>query len=261
MAIVQYKKSEGAAQPIERDGRRAGPWSQRRGRGAARGHARREEGGRGRPLSEGAPAPRPIAAQGRRRRPAQGRAPAAGLAAAGPAGAAIGRWRSKAGLARGGDWLRGRSASPGPGRREGGKGGGRARGDAAAADTRGTRAGGARGPGRHRRQRHRDGGGGDGSSSLAAPAAAPSLAPAAPPQSPPSARPCPPRRMAAAGAAAAPALYACTKCNQRYPFEELSQGQQLCKVRRRRRWRGGPGRGCWRGGGRGRSAGRGPAGQ
>lgn len=26
------------------------------------------------------------------------------------------------------------------------------------------------------------------------------------------------------------ALYACTKCNQRYPFEELSQGQQLCKV-------------------------------
>ncbi|KAG9351422.1 hypothetical protein JZ751_022672 [Albula glossodonta] len=25
------------------------------------------------------------------------------------------------------------------------------------------------------------------------------------------------------------ALYACTKCNQRYPFEELSQGQQLCK--------------------------------
>ncbi|XP_072557113.1 protein FAM76B-like isoform X1 [Paramormyrops kingsleyae] len=28
---------------------------------------------------------------------------------------------------------------------------------------------------------------------------------------------------------ATPALYACTKCNQRYPFEELSQGQQLCK--------------------------------
>jgi len=27
------------------------------------------------------------------------------------------------------------------------------------------------------------------------------------------------------------ALYACTKCNQRFPFEELSQGQQLCKVR------------------------------
>ncbi|CAI5773356.1 Protein FAM76B [Podarcis lilfordi] len=32
-----------------------------------------------------------------------------------------------------------------------------------------------------------------------------------------------------AAVAAAPALYACTKCNQRYPFEELSQGQQLCK--------------------------------
>lgn len=30
---------------------------------------------------------------------------------------------------------------------------------------------------------------------------------------------------------AASALYACTKCTQRYPFEELSQGQQLCKVR------------------------------
>ncbi|XP_018590232.1 protein FAM76B isoform X1 [Scleropages formosus] len=28
---------------------------------------------------------------------------------------------------------------------------------------------------------------------------------------------------------ASTALYACTKCNQRYPFEELSQGQQLCK--------------------------------
>ncbi|PIO25359.1 hypothetical protein AB205_0038680 [Aquarana catesbeiana] len=28
----------------------------------------------------------------------------------------------------------------------------------------------------------------------------------------------------------ASALYACTKCHQRYPFEELSQGQQLCKV-------------------------------
>ncbi|GIY83754.1 protein FAM76A [Caerostris extrusa] len=25
------------------------------------------------------------------------------------------------------------------------------------------------------------------------------------------------------------ALFACTKCNSRYPFEELSQGQQLCK--------------------------------
>uniref|UniRef100_A0A8D0GEK8 Protein FAM76B n=1 Tax=Sphenodon punctatus TaxID=8508 RepID=A0A8D0GEK8_SPHPU len=35
--------------------------------------------------------------------------------------------------------------------------------------------------------------------------------------------------MAAPATAAAPALYACTKCNQRYPFEELSQGQQLCK--------------------------------
>uniref|UniRef100_A0A8C8SXK8 Protein FAM76B n=1 Tax=Pelusios castaneus TaxID=367368 RepID=A0A8C8SXK8_9SAUR len=34
-----------------------------------------------------------------------------------------------------------------------------------------------------------------------------------------------------AAVAAAPALYACTKCTQRYPFEELSQGQQLCKVR------------------------------
>ncbi|KAJ7320101.1 hypothetical protein JRQ81_019612 [Phrynocephalus forsythii] len=34
---------------------------------------------------------------------------------------------------------------------------------------------------------------------------------------------------AAAGSVGAPALYACTKCNQRYPFEELSQGQQLCK--------------------------------
>lgn len=32
---------------------------------------------------------------------------------------------------------------------------------------------------------------------------------------------------------AASALYACTKCTQRYPFEELSQGQQLCKVRGR----------------------------
>ncbi|XP_064265553.1 protein FAM76B isoform X9 [Passer domesticus] len=36
-----------------------------------------------------------MAERGRRRRPAQGRAPAAGLAAAGPAGAAIGRRRSK----------------------------------------------------------------------------------------------------------------------------------------------------------------------
>lgn len=45
------------------------------------------------------------------------------------------------------------------------------------------------------------------------------------------------------------ALYACTKCHQRFPFEALSQGQQLCKVRGDR---GGPGRTCegWgRGGG------------
>lgn len=26
------------------------------------------------------------------------------------------------------------------------------------------------------------------------------------------------------------ALFACTRCNSRHPFEELSQGQQLCKV-------------------------------
>lgn len=45
---------------------------------------------------------------------------------------------------------------------------------------------------------------------------------------------------------AASALYACTKCTQRYPFEELSQGQQLCKVR-----------GRWVAGGRG-FLGRGP---
>ncbi|GBM86817.1 hypothetical protein AVEN_104085-1, partial [Araneus ventricosus] len=25
------------------------------------------------------------------------------------------------------------------------------------------------------------------------------------------------------------ALFACTKCNSRHPFEELSQGQQLCQ--------------------------------
>lgn len=37
------------------------------------------------------------------------------------------------------------------------------------------------------------------------------------------------------------ALYACTKCHQRFPFEALSQGQQLCKVRGGR-W--GPW-GCW----------------
>ena len=27
------------------------------------------------------------------------------------------------------------------------------------------------------------------------------------------------------------ALFACSKCFTRHPFEELSQGQQLCKVR------------------------------
>lgn len=26
------------------------------------------------------------------------------------------------------------------------------------------------------------------------------------------------------------AMFACTKCNSRHPFDELSQGQQLCKV-------------------------------
>ena len=30
----------------------------------------------------------------------------------------------------------------------------------------------------------------------------------------------------------ASALFACSKCFTRHPFEELSQGQQLCKVRR-----------------------------
>ncbi|XP_061407255.1 protein FAM76A-like [Lethenteron reissneri] len=34
---------------------------------------------------------------------------------------------------------------------------------------------------------------------------------------------------ATAAAAAMSALYACTKCHQRFPFEELSQSQQLCK--------------------------------
>ena len=29
----------------------------------------------------------------------------------------------------------------------------------------------------------------------------------------------------------ASALFACSKCFTRHPFEELSQGQQLCKVR------------------------------
>lgn len=38
------------------------------------------------------------------------------------------------------------------------------------------------------------------------------------------------RRGFCCGRMATSALYACTKCNQRYPFEELSQGQQLCKV-------------------------------
>ena len=31
--------------------------------------------------------------------------------------------------------------------------------------------------------------------------------------------------------AAAAALFACSKCYTRHPFEELSTGQQLCKVR------------------------------
>lgn len=31
------------------------------------------------------------------------------------------------------------------------------------------------------------------------------------------------------------ALFACTKCNSRHPFDELSQGQQLCKVSDHRR--------------------------
>ena len=34
----------------------------------------------------------------------------------------------------------------------------------------------------------------------------------------------------AAAAASAAALFACSKCFSRHPFEELSQGQQLCKV-------------------------------
>ena len=29
-------------------------------------------------------------------------------------------------------------------------------------------------------------------------------------------------------------LYACSKCFTRHPFEELSQGQQLCKVKIRK---------------------------
>ena len=35
----------------------------------------------------------------------------------------------------------------------------------------------------------------------------------------------------ASAAAASTALFACSKCYTRHPFEELSQGQQLCKVR------------------------------
>lgn len=53
------------------------------------------------------------------------------------------------------------------------------------------------------------------------------------------------------------ALYACTKCHQRFPFEALSQGQQLCKVRGDRWGRLGEGDwvgavcegAAWRGGG------------
>ena len=33
--------------------------------------------------------------------------------------------------------------------------------------------------------------------------------------------------------AAAAALFACSKCYTRHPFEELSTGQQLCKVSER----------------------------
>jgi len=36
--------------------------------------------------------------------------------------------------------------------------------------------------------------------------------------------------MATASASASVALFACSKCFSRHPFEELSQGQQLCKV-------------------------------
>lgn len=74
--------------------------------------------------------------------------------------------------------------------------------------------------------------------------AAPRLGPRpAPPSSPPSGPPATaPPAAARMAAAAAPALYACTKCNQRYPFEELSQGQQLCKVPGERRERAGGGR-------------------
>lgn len=36
--------------------------------------------------------------------------------------------------------------------------------------------------------------------------------------------------MSSVGLSMAPALFACSKCFSRHPFEELSQGQQLCKV-------------------------------
>ena len=35
---------------------------------------------------------------------------------------------------------------------------------------------------------------------------------------------------ATAGSKPAAALFACSKCYTRHPFEELSTGQQLCKV-------------------------------
>lgn len=43
------------------------------------------------------------------------------------------------------------------------------------------------------------------------------------------------------------ALYACTKCHQRFPFEALSQGQQLCKVQERGWGRAGGGLGSSQG--------------
>ena len=39
--------------------------------------------------------------------------------------------------------------------------------------------------------------------------------------------------MKMATAASSSALFACSKCFSRHPFEELSQGQQLCKVKRK----------------------------
>lgn len=70
------------------------------------------------------------------------------------------------------------------------------------------------------------------------PAAARSLPPPLPPPLLPGcASDCQIKRLAEpAGRRARPgpdmaALYACTKCHQRFPFEALSQGQQLCKVR------------------------------